>query len=71
MEQASTNPAPAYELGKLNLELGNDDVALYWLNKVALVRDPNHKPTHALLADYYEKKGDKKEAEMQRALADK
>ncbi len=71
VEQASTNPAPAYELGKLNLELGNDDVALYWLNKVALVRDPNHKPTHALLADYYEKKGDKKEAEMQRALADK
>ena len=71
VEQASTNPMPAYELGKLNLDLGNDDAALYWLNKVALVRDANHKPTHALLADYYEKKGDKKEAELHRALADR
>ncbi len=71
VEQASTNPAPAYELGKLNLELGNDDAGLYWLTKVALARDPNHKPTHALLADYFEKKGDKQAAEIQRALAGK
>ncbi len=68
VEEASTNPEPAYELGKMNLELGRDDLGLYWLN-TALKRDPSHKPTHALLADYFAKKGDTEEAAKHRRLA--
>ncbi len=68
VEEASTNPEPAYELGKMNLELGRDDLGLYWLN-TALKRDASHKPTHALLADYFAKKGDTEEAAKHRRLA--
>lgn len=68
VEQASTNPEPAYELGKMNLELGREDLGLYWLN-TALKRDPDHKPTHALLADYLAKKGDKEAAARHHRLA--
>jgi tetratricopeptide (TPR) repeat protein len=68
VEQASQRAEPAYELGRLNLELGNDDIAMHWL-KTAEQRDATSKPTHFLLAELYEKKGDKEEAARQRALA--
>ena len=58
----------AYELGSLYLDLGRDDVALYWL-RIAEKRDANHKPTHALLADFFEKKGDKDQAAQERSQA--
>jgi tetratricopeptide (TPR) repeat protein len=70
LDQSPTDPAPAYELAKLNWDLGNDDVAKHWLN-VALERDRNHQPSHALLAELYEKKGDKDAAARERALAGK
>jgi len=69
VDKASTDPQPAYELGQLNLEIGREDMALYWLN-TALNRDPRHKPTHALLADYLEKKGDKEAAAEHRRAAE-
>lgn len=65
VDRSSKDPGPAYELGKMNLDLGRDDVALYWFN-TALQRDPDHQPTHALLADYFEKKGDKENAARHR-----
>jgi len=68
VEQASTNPEPAYELGKMNLEMGREQLGLYWLN-TALKRDKDHKPTHALLADYFAKKGDKEAAAGHHRLA--
>ena len=68
VERSSQEAGPAYELGKLNHELDQDDLAVYWL-RTAEKRDPSHKPTHALLADLLEKKGDKEEANRERALA--
>jgi tetratricopeptide (TPR) repeat protein len=67
-DRPSEDVESAYELGKLNMELGQDDLAAYWL-RTAEKRDANHKPTHALLADLLEKKGFKDEADRERALA--
>ena len=67
-EKDRDDPEPACELGKINLELGREDVGVYWLN-VALDRDPNHGPTHAALADFFDKKGDKARALQERRLA--
>jgi Tfp pilus assembly protein PilF len=69
VESASADPGPAAELGKLYMDAGQDDLAIYWLN-TALKRDPSHKPTHALLADYFQKKGDKETAAEHRRAAD-
>jgi len=55
-------------LGKINDEMGQEDLALYWL-RTAKKRDANHKPTHALLADILEKGGHKEEAAQERLLA--
>lgn len=40
------------QFGKLHLEVDSDAVGLFWLRAV-LSRDPHHRPTHAVLADYY------------------
>jgi hypothetical protein len=69
MDRPSIGPGPAYELGKLSLDLEQERLARYWLN-TALKRDPNHKPSHALLADLLEKAGDKEEAALHRRAAE-
>ena len=47
---------------------GRTQSALQWFDS-ALSLDPNHRPTHAALADYYEKNGDKLKAEEHRKKA--
>ena len=67
-ERPSAKADAAYELGKMNEEMGHGDLALYWL-RTAEKRDANHKPTHALLADILEKNGHEEEAAQERRLA--
>jgi tetratricopeptide (TPR) repeat protein len=45
-----------YEIGKVFLERGQGQEALRWLMG-ALQEDPEHRPTHAALADYFEQTG--------------
>jgi Tfp pilus assembly protein PilF len=67
-ERPSQKADAAYELGKMNEELGQADLAIYWL-RTAEKRDASHKPTHALLAEIFEKSGQKEEAAQERRLA--
>jgi len=46
---------PQFRLGVLCLEIDSDAAGLFWLRGV-LSRDPNHRATHAVLADFYLKK---------------
>jgi predicted Zn-dependent protease len=56
------------QIGVLYLGLGEDDQGLGWLAS-ALTEDPRHAPTHAALADYYERVGQQDEAARHRRLA--
>lgn len=56
-ERATTDPETAQAIGAVLLELGQRRLGLNWLHE-ALKRDPKHRPTHRLLADYYEREGD-------------
>jgi tetratricopeptide (TPR) repeat protein len=67
-ERPSQKADAAYELGKMNEELGQADLAIYWL-RTAEKRDASHKPTHALLAEIFEKSGQEEEAAQERRLA--
>jgi tetratricopeptide (TPR) repeat protein len=44
------------EAGALSLRLGHQEEAEHWL-RTALQLDPEHRPTHRLLAEYFEKLG--------------
>lgn len=59
------NAAPAYEIGSLLLQIGQERQGLYWMD-VALARDPAHRPTHLTLAEYFEKRGDPERAAVHR-----
>jgi tetratricopeptide (TPR) repeat protein len=61
----TSGPVAPYEIGALFLRLGQRRLGLYWLHQ-ALERDPSHQPTHRLLAEYYEKKGERDKAEAHR-----
>jgi tetratricopeptide (TPR) repeat protein len=50
------DPAPRQEVGVLCLRHGRDEEGLRWL-RGALKVAPWHQPTHAALADYYERRG--------------
>jgi tetratricopeptide (TPR) repeat protein len=63
-EHPSTDPDALSELGALSLR-NNEQVGLYWLRR-ALERDPGHQPTHKVLAEYYESKGDPDKAAFHR-----
>jgi len=56
---------PAFEIGSLLLQIGQQQQGLHWLNE-ALARNPDHQPTHKALADYYEKTGDAEQAASHR-----
>jgi tetratricopeptide (TPR) repeat protein len=56
------------EAGRICLRNGRTEEGLGWL-KGALWADPDHKPTHRALADYYERSGDKELAQRHRRLA--
>jgi predicted Zn-dependent protease len=51
------DPGPASEIGALLLQIRQDRQGLYWMDE-ALSRDPNHRPTHQVLAEYFERQGD-------------
>jgi tetratricopeptide (TPR) repeat protein len=55
-EHPTSDPGPLSEVGAVFLRAGQEGVGLYWLQQ-ALKRDPDHQPTHKVLAEYYERKG--------------
>ena len=67
-EHSSQKADAAYELGKITEEMGQGDLAIYWL-RTAEKRNPNHKPTHALLAKIFQQNGLEEEAAQERRLA--
>jgi Flp pilus assembly protein TadD len=62
------DPALRNEMGMLLLRNGQEQEGLRWLD-TALRVDPQHRPTHATLADYFERRGHPQEAARHRALA--
>jgi tetratricopeptide (TPR) repeat protein len=66
--QPSTDPDTACEIGSILLRLGQERVGVHWLNE-ALKRNPQHRPAHVALAEYYEGKGQWAEAMAHRRLA--
>ncbi|HZY89344.1 MAG TPA: tetratricopeptide repeat protein [Gemmataceae bacterium] len=63
-----SDPAPRLEAGLICLRNGQPKEALRWFEG-ALQADPQHRPTHQALADFYERQGDGAEAEKHRRLA--
>src|SRR5262249_15125941 len=57
-----------YKTGVVLLRVGKDAGALSRLSR-ALNKDPTHRPTHAALTEYWEKKGDPDRAAQHRARA--
>lgn len=62
------DPALHYEMAMLLFRTGQPDPAEQWLLS-ALKLDPNHKPSHAALADHYERRGNMLLAEEHRKKA--
>jgi tetratricopeptide (TPR) repeat protein len=65
---SSSKPARAAEVGRLLLQLGEDEAALDWLQQ-AVGMDPGHRPAHESLARYYEAHHDAEKAALHRRLA--
>lgn len=59
------DPSGPAEIGRLLLSMGRDRLGIHWLTQ-ALERDPQHQPTHRLLAEYYERHGDAARAAIHR-----
>ena len=71
MEKLITQPEDAelrYQIGSTLLRYDSPSDGLGWLLSVLDV-DPHHRPTHAVLAEYYAGKGNEKLAEHHRHLA--
>ena len=64
-EKPTATPEVPHEIGTLLLQLQKDRLALHWLNQ-ALARNPNHRPTHQALAEYFERTGDLESAASHR-----
>jgi tetratricopeptide (TPR) repeat protein len=62
------DPAPRLEAGRICLRNGQPKEARRWFEG-ALAADPQHRPTHQALADFYEAQGDYAEAAKHRRLA--
>lgn len=62
------DPALHYEMGVLLLRTGHPALGEGWLHS-ALNLDPTHRPAHAALADYYDRRGDKARADDHRRRA--
>jgi tetratricopeptide (TPR) repeat protein len=65
---AAENAETASETGRLLLRVYQESVGLYWLHQ-ALEINPLHRPTHEVLAAYYEKQNDPEQAREHRRLA--
>ena len=57
------------EAGEIMVRQGQEEEGLRWLRS-ALALDPDHAPTHRVLADYFERHGQKEEAAQHRRLAE-
>jgi predicted Zn-dependent protease len=62
------DPALRYEAGVILLRNGQEQEGVRWL-LTALQVDPGHRPTHAALADFYERRGQPLEAARHRGAA--
>jgi predicted Zn-dependent protease len=65
---APPDPNTRYEIGRLLLQNAHEQEGLVWLEGL-LETAPQHVPTHELLSDYYERKGDVSRAARHRQLA--
>jgi tetratricopeptide (TPR) repeat protein len=63
-----TNPALRHEAGAIFLRNGQEELGLRWL-AYALRQNPNYRPTHELLAEYFEKHDQPDVAAAHRRLA--
>jgi tetratricopeptide (TPR) repeat protein len=70
VNQKPNDPALRYEAGMIFLRNGFTEDGLHWL-ATALGVDPNHRPTHEALADYFERKGEHELASYHRRYLDK
>jgi hypothetical protein len=61
----SRDPQVAYEIGALLLRIHREPQGIHWLTE-ALDRDPNHRPSHRLLAEYFETHGEPDRAAVHR-----
>jgi predicted Zn-dependent protease len=68
LAQAPLDPALHSEMGRLLMQTGRGEVGERWL-LTALTLDPEHRPSHAALAAYYEGRGDRTKADFHRAKA--
>jgi tetratricopeptide (TPR) repeat protein len=62
------NAMPRYQAGMLSLKLGQESEAATWFQR-ALWIEPDHPPTHAALADYWEKHSNPQRADYHRKKA--
>jgi tetratricopeptide (TPR) repeat protein len=65
VSQRPNDVGARYEAGVIFLRYGMTQDGLHWLS-TALELDPNHRPTHQALADYYERTDDKERAAWHR-----
>jgi tetratricopeptide (TPR) repeat protein len=70
VNQKPNDPALRYEAGMIFLRNGFTQDGLHWLS-TALDVDPNHRPTHQALADYFERTGDESRARPHRQFLDR
>jgi tetratricopeptide (TPR) repeat protein len=63
-----TDPTPRHEAGMILLRNGQEEAGLHWLAN-ALEQDPNYRPSHELLAEYFEKHGQPEKAAQHRRAA--
>ena len=63
-QHPTRDPASLCELGEVFLHT-NEQIGLYWLHR-ALQRDPSHEPTHRILAEFYDSKGNREKAALHR-----
>jgi tetratricopeptide (TPR) repeat protein len=66
--RSPNDPGLRCEAGRICLRYGKDADGLHWLSS-ALDVAPGHAPTHAALADYYERQGRSDQAAMHRRLS--
>ena len=66
LHRPDRRPDDCYQAATLLIQYGRKSDALYWLYQ-ALKTDPNYLPAHKLLAEHWEKVGDKERAARHRA----
>jgi tetratricopeptide (TPR) repeat protein len=68
MPNAPHDPALHYELGTILTKMGHEELGARWFAS-ALEQDPDYGPAHETLAKYYERIGNREEAERHRRHA--